>query len=285
MSKESILVTGATGQQGGAIGRGLLARGYPVRAMTRKPDGEKARELAALGAEVVEGDLNDADSLRRALQGVWGVLAVQNTWEAGVEVEEEQGKRFAQLAKEAGVRHFVYQSVGSAHRSTGIPHFDNKARVEQTIHDLGFPSYTIIRPVFFMENLTGGWFKGGILEGTLAFGMKPETKLQVIAVEDIGRIGVRAFEQPEAMNGREIDIAGDELTGPEMAAIISEAAERKIDFFSVPIEQVRQGSEDYALMLEWFDAVGYDADIPALEREFGRLTKFREWAGRQSWNE
>ena len=123
--QDLVLVTGATGQQGGAVAVQLLARGHKVRALTRKPDGEKAQALAARGAEVVRGDLDDAQSIERALKGVWGTFAVQNTWEAGVEREEEQGKRFAQLAKQQGVQHFVYTSVGSAHRQTGIPHFDN----------------------------------------------------------------------------------------------------------------------------------------------------------------
>ena len=109
-----VLVTGATGSQGGAVARELLAKGWKVRALTRKPDSDGAKALAKLGAEVVTGDLDDAASLQRALTGAWGVWAVQNTWEAGVEKEEDQGKRLAKLAREVGVRHFVYSSVGSA---------------------------------------------------------------------------------------------------------------------------------------------------------------------------
>jgi uncharacterized protein YbjT (DUF2867 family) len=159
---EKILVTGATGHQGGSIARELLKLGFNVDAMTRKPDGEKAKVLAELGANIIQGDLDDAVSLKRAVKDVWGVYSVQNTWEAGVEKEEQQGKRFAEISKEAGVQHFVYSSVGSAHRNTGIPHFDNKWRVEETIRSLKFPSYTIIRPVFFMENFLSPWFKQGI---------------------------------------------------------------------------------------------------------------------------
>ena len=280
----TILVTGATGNQGGAIAKELLARGHRVRAMTRKPDGPAAKALADAGAQVVRGDLDDPDSLKAALDGVWGVLGVQNTWEAGVEGEEEQGIRLAELAREAGVHHYVYQSVGSAHRSTGIPHFENKARVEARIRDLGFPSHVIIRPVFFMENLTSPWFKPGIDEGTLAIGMKPETRLQMIAVEDIGFFGLKAFEDHEKLNGRAIDIAGDELTGPEAAGILSEVTGRPIGFHQVPIEDVRSFSEDFALMLEWFDAVGYDVDVEGLQKEFGYSpTRFRPWAEEQDW--
>ena len=155
---------------------------------------------------------------------------------------------------------------------------------EQTIRALDFPSWTVLRPVFFMENLLSPWFKPYIEQGTLAIGMKPETRLQMIAVQDIGKYGLRAFERHEELNGRAIDIAGDALTGPEMAAILSEVTGRDIGFHSVPIEQVRQGSEEFAIMLEWFDAVGYDADIERTSAEFGvRPTRFREWAAAQDW--
>ena len=193
--RDVILVTGATGQQGGAVARELLAKGHKVRAMTRQPDGEAARALKKLGAEVVSGDLNDAASFERALAGAWGVFAVQNTWEAGVELEETQGKRIAEVARKQNVQHFVYASVASAHRKTGIPHFENKWRVEEKVRRLGFPSHTILRPVFFMENLASPSFLPAIQEGKLAIGIKPTTVLQMIAVQDIGKYGARAFER------------------------------------------------------------------------------------------
>jgi uncharacterized protein YbjT (DUF2867 family) len=252
--------------------------------MTRNPDGEAARALAELGAELVRGDLNDEASLARAVEGAWGVFAVQNTWEAGVEGEEEQGKRLAEVAREHGVRHYVYSSVGSAHRATGIPHFDNKWRIEETVRDCGFPSYTILRPVFFMENWTSPWFKPAIDEGNLAIGIEPETRLQQIAVADIGVYGKLAFERWEQLNGQAIDIAGDELTGPEAAEIVAKAAAKPVSFVQVPIEQVRAMSEDFAVMLEWFDRVGYDADIEGNARKYGvQPTSFEAWAKHVAW--
>ena len=274
-----VLITGATGKQGGAVARHLAGKGFTIRAMTRRTDSEAARALAAAGAEVVKGDLNDAASLEAALAGAWGAFAVQNTWEAGVEGEEEQGKRLATLARKIGVRHFVYTSVGSAHRKTGIPHFENKWRVEETIRGLGFPSRVIIRPVFFMENLTSPMFLNG---DKLCAATNSTTVLQMIAVDDIGKYGARAFTDAEALNGREIDLAGDAVTMPQAATILSRGLGRTIEFVQVPIAEVRKSSEDFALMLEWFDRVGYDADIEGLEREFGiKATKLAEWAGRQ----
>jgi uncharacterized protein YbjT (DUF2867 family) len=280
----TILITGATGQQGGAVARQLLSAGHKVKAMSRNPDSEKARALAALGAEVVPGDLNDAASLKRAFDGAWGVFAVQNTWEAGVEGEEEQGKRTAEVAREQGVQHFVYTSVGSAERETGIPHFDNKWRVEETVRGLDFPSSTILRPVFFMENWVSPWFKPAIDEGTVAIGVKPDTRLQMIAVDDIGKYGRLAFEQHEALNGQAIEIAGDELTMPQVAEIIGRTSGKPVSFYQVPIEQVREFSEDFALMLEWFDRVGYGSDISGNAAKYGiEPTSFEAWAGRVAW--
>jgi uncharacterized protein YbjT (DUF2867 family) len=282
--KNLIVITGATGRQGGAIARELLAKGHQVRAVTRRPESDEAKALARAGAQVVSGDLDDAASLEKALAGGWGLFAVQNTWEAGVEREEEQGKRLAEVARKQGIQHLVYGSVASAHRKTGIPHFENKARVEQTVRGLGFPSYTILRPVFFMENLTSPWFLPAIQQGQLAVGMKPDTRLQMIAVQDIGKYGAWAFEKHDELRNREIDIAGDALTMPETAEVLSRTTGQKVAFVQVPIEEVRKFSGDFATMLEWFDRVGYDAPIEKNAKESGiRPTRFTEWAATAAW--
>jgi uncharacterized protein YbjT (DUF2867 family) len=275
--EKTILITGATGQQGGALARHLNGKGFKLRGLTRKPDSDAAKALAQQGVEVVKGDLDDSASLNAALKGAWGVFGVQNTWEAGVEKEEEQGKRLATLAREAGVQHYVYTSVGSAERKTGIPHFDNKNRVEQTVRELGFPSHVIIRPVFFMENLPSPWFLNG---DKLVTALKPDTKLQMIAVDDIGRIGAQAFIKADTLKGREIEIAGDAATMPEAAAVLSKALGRKIEFMQIPMDEIRKNSEDFALMLEWFERVGYNADIVALDNEFVKMTRLEVWASK-----
>jgi uncharacterized protein YbjT (DUF2867 family) len=277
----TILITGVTGHQGGAVAQALGgSSGFQLRGLTRKPDSDRAAALARRGVDVVKGDFNDEATLRRALAGAWGVFGVQNTWEAGVEGEEAQGKRLATLAREAGVQHYVYTSVGSANQRTGIPHFDNKSRIEETVRGLRFPSHVILRPVFFMENLLAPYSLQG---STLASALGPGTRLQMIAVDDIGWFGARAFTDAVALNRREIDLAGDVRTMPEAAEILTGALGRPIAFAQTPIEQVRQNSEDMALMLQWFERVGYSADIAGLEREFGRaLTKLPDWARRHA---
>jgi uncharacterized protein YbjT (DUF2867 family) len=284
-TKDVILVTGSTGHQGGATAHELLRRGYQVRAMTRKPEGPAAQALSEAGAKVVAGDLNDPESLRKALAGAWGVYGLQNTWEAGVEGEEEQGLRLAELARQADVQHYVYASVASADRGTGIPHFENKFRVEERVRSLRFPSHVVIRPVFFMENLLGPFLKPAIDQGRLEMAVKPTTSLQMIAVPDIGMYGALAFELHNELNGDAIDIAGDEMTLPEVAAVLSTVRGRPVRFVSPPIEQVRAFSADYAVMLEWFDEVGYDVDIAANAARFGvKPTRFVDWARSADWS-
>ncbi len=148
---------------------------------------------------------------------------------------------------------------------------------------LRFPSHVILRPVFFMENLLAPF---SLQDSTLAWAIEPRTKLQMIAVDDIGWFGARAFTDAAALNRREIDLAGDVRTMPETAEILTEALGRSITFAQTPIEQVQQFNKDLALMLEWFDRVGYSADIAGLEREFGRaLTKLPDWAHGQTRGE
>jgi len=278
VAERIILITGATGQQGGATARALAGKGFKLRALTRNPDSDVAKALAAAtGAELVKGDLDDEASLKAALAGAWGAYAVQNTWTAGVEGEETQGKRLATLARAAGVQHFVYASVASADRKTGIPHFDNKSRVEDTIRGLGFPSYAIIRPVFFMENLPSPWFLNGDHSVST---LSPATRLQMIAVKDIGEYGALAFTD-ERFKNLELDIAGDDVTMPEAAEIVGSGLGRPLSYLQIPISEIRKNSEDMALMLEWFEAVGYDADIAGTAKAYGvKPTSLKEWASK-----
>jgi uncharacterized protein YbjT (DUF2867 family) len=272
----TILITGATGNQGGAVLRNLIGKGFTLRAMTRKPDSDAATALVNHGVETVVGDLDDNASLERALAGAWGVFAVQNTWEAGVEKEEEQGKRIAEAAKKAGVQHYVYTSVGSAHLNTGIPHFDNKARVEAKLKSIGFPSFAIMRPVFFMENLLSPWFMQG---DKLVTSLSPTTKLQMVAVADIGKLGARMFTHASEMNGAEVDLAGDAVTMPEAAKTIGAALGKPLEYMQIPVAEIRKNSEDFALMLEWFERTGYSADIPGVARKYDlALTTLADWA-------
>src|SRR5512142_935435 len=171
----SVLVTGATGQQGGALARLLLKKNHRVRALTRNPESAAARELKKLGAEPVSGNLEDRTSLERAMRGVDAVFSVSVPFESGVEGETRQGITVADAAKATGIAHLLYTSVPKADHFTGVPHFDSKTRVEQHIRQIGVP-YTIIGPAFFMENLLSPWWLPGLRQGQFAIAIAPQTK-------------------------------------------------------------------------------------------------------------
>jgi uncharacterized protein YbjT (DUF2867 family) len=279
-----VLVTGATGKQGGAVARHLLASGgFSVRALTRDPDQPAARSLAELGAEVVEGDLDDRPSVERALAGVYGVFSVQNFWETGYDREVSQGIGLADAARAAGVDHFVYASVGSAHRDTGLSHFESKWRIENHIRDIGLP-YTIFRPVFFMDNWEAPMLRTMVLGGTLAQPLSPHRGFQQIAVDDIGGIVTLAFRDRDEWLGREVDLAGDERTMPEIAEAFGEVIGRPVSYYQVPWDDYRAAAGDeYHDMFRWFEDVGYNADIPTVRQLYPALTSFDAYLEAGSW--
>jgi uncharacterized protein YbjT (DUF2867 family) len=276
-----IVVTGATGNQGGAVARSLLDRGFRVRALTRDPQKPEAQALTEQGAEAVQGDMEDRSAMDRVLEGAYGIFSVQNFWETGYDREVQQGKTVADAAKEAGVEHFVYSSVGSAYRETGIPHFDSKWEVEKHVREMGLP-YTILRPVFFMQN----WemMREHILGGTLAQPLDPDKSFQQVAVEDIGAFAAIAFEHPEEWIGREVDLAGDEQTMPEIAETFGRVIGRDVEYYPMPWAQFEeQMGEEFAVMYRWFNDVGYEADIAALRHEYPELTTFERYLHSHGW--
>jgi uncharacterized protein YbjT (DUF2867 family) len=274
-SDRLILITGATGRQGGAALRALRDRGFPIRAMTRDPAKPAARALVGHGVEVVAGDLQNESSLRAAMDGVHGVFAMA-PFEAGMQAEIQQGKTLAGAARRSSVTHYVYTSVGAADRNTGIPHFESKYQVEQFIRGVGFPYLTILRPVYFMENWL--WQKQQIDSGTLATPLKPETKLEQIAVSDIGVFAALAFEHPNRYNGKAIELGGDELSGTEQAAAFSARLGRPVQYVQVPWDAFeKQSGDDLTIMYKWFESDGYKTDMNALRAEHPGLTRFSKW--------
>lgn len=271
-----VLVTGATGKQGGAVARGLAANGHRVRALSRNPGSEAAKRLAGLGVEVAQGAFGDAASLGRAMAGVDAVFAMGTFFEGGVEAEVRDGLALVSAAKAASVPHVVYTSVGSADRNTGVPHFDSKGEVEAALIASGVP-WTILAPVYFMENLFFPQTFDGIRAGMYAAPLPADRVLQQVAVADIGAMGVAAIER--RLVGRRIELAGDALTGEQLAAHLSAALGRPIRYQPVPLAAVEAQSADLGAMYRYFDEVGYAVNLAALRREFPevRWHTFADW--------
>jgi uncharacterized protein YbjT (DUF2867 family) len=280
-----VLVTGATGKQGGACVEALLTRGHQVRALTRNSASPAAKRLRERGVEIAVGDFTDHDSLVRAARGVDAVYAMSTPYEQGAEKETAQGITITDAAKAAGVAHLICSSVASANRATGIPHFDGKYEVEKYVQASGL-RYTVVAPVYFMENLLQPWSLSSLSQGKLAVALPASRSLQQIAAADIGAFVTAVIERGDTVFGRRFDIAGDELTGEQAAAILSKATGRELRYEGFPPDVLHAQSEELPLMFEWFDRTGYAADIENLHRDFPEVKwhTFEEWAGKQDWS-
>lgn len=291
-SKNIILVVGATGAQGGSVARNLLSRGkYAVRALTRKPDSEAAQALRALGAEIVQGDLDDAASLRAALEGVYGVFGVTNFWEH-FDKEEAHGRNLVNAVAEAKVKHFIFSTLPPVEKATGgalkSPHFDIKAEHEDYARSLGIPS-TFVHVPFYFENFLYFFPPRPAGDGTYQFGFpQGETPLAAMSVEDVGAVIAPMFEEPSKWIGQVVKLAGDEIPAAEYAALMSRAAGATINYAHVPREVFAAlgfpGAEDLADMFEY-----YRVHIPSRVKDIEtcralapELQSFETWVGRNA---
>ena len=279
-----IVVTGATGQQGGAAARHLLAKGWKVRALARDVNKPAARALGEAGAEIVRADNDDRASLDAAFTGAYGVFSVQNFWlpNVGAEGEVRQGKAVADAARAAGVQHLVYSSVGAAHRGMGQAHFATKLEIEQYIKTLGLPN-TILRPVGFMENLNRS--RKDIASGKYSgFGLRPGKSIQYIAVDDIGAFAALVFEDRAHWLGRTLELAGDELTEPQVAETFSRELHRPVSLEARQAAAGQQPMPELAAMFAFFNGEGYDADIAALRKLYPPLKTLAQWIRTTGWS-
>lgn len=280
MAEKIVLVTGATGRQGGAALRHLLQRGWRVRALTRNPDKPSAKQIADLGAEVVRGDLDDPQQVRAATAGVYGVFSVQDYWTRGVGYAGEirQAKHLIEASREAGVEHFVQTSIAGCHQAPAVHHFCSKHEIEQLIDRAQLPR-TFLRTVFFMDNFVDPQV-GKLMMPVLSAALDPETRFHMIAVDDIGAFAADAFDQPGEYIGKTIDISGDELTIVRMRQLYADATGRKAPRFVVPRWLFRLINREMAHQFEWNNRTGWDIDVDALRARRPELQDFRTWLER-----
>ncbi|MFI9240759.1 NmrA/HSCARG family protein [Streptomyces sp. NPDC053079] len=286
LTQKTVVVAGATGLQGRAVTHHLLRDGWQVRALTRDPNGAQATALAQAGAQVVRAQMEDVGSLTAAAEGAWGMFSVQPTVgspgtapDFSAEDEVRWGVNVAEAARAAGIGHFVFTSVAEAHRhlEEKLPvNLVSKWRIEQHIATLGLPA-TILRPVSFMENFTGGY---ALRNGNLSTGLAPQVPQQIMAVDDVGAVAALAFSRPKEWIGRAVSLAGDELTPVQIAAAIGKALGIPLPYVQVPIDAIRAVSEDFAYANEWLNAPGYRADIPATRKIHPAAMDFGTWLER-----
>ncbi|MEV5983219.1 NmrA family NAD(P)-binding protein [Streptomyces sp. NPDC052114] len=292
-----VLVTGATGKQGGATARALRTAGVPVRALVRDPATERAQAVKALGAELVTGDLHDRDSVIRAAKGARAVFSVQMPAMTadGFDFEGEvtQGVNLIEGAKAAGVPQFVHTSVSGAGRHTETPGWAEgrwasmeptmtaKSAIQDRLRAAGFPHWTLLKPGTFMENFlpsTAFLFPRGV-EGGLVSVLNPETRMSLVAVDDIGRAAAAAFAEPERFDGVELELASDYLSMTGIAEVLSRALGTRLSAPDMTEEEaLAAGMPAYAASHEWLNVAGQPAR-PQYARDLGiPLTSFEEWA-------
>jgi uncharacterized protein YbjT (DUF2867 family) len=277
-SRKPIAVVGATGLQGGATVRALLGANAPVRALARRTDSERARALSELGADLVAADLDDPDGLRAAFTGVDGIFAMTTPgYELRVDLEVTHGHAIADAAAAASVPHVVYSSVGGAERHTGIPHFDSKRDIEEYLVARGL-STTFVRPVFFMDNFAQ-FITPTMEDGTLLvrLPLPAGIPLQMITAEDVGAVAAAAALDPDRVAGGSIEIAGDELTGEQIAEAYQHRSDVPARYEPLPIE-VLGGDADQRAMFEWLaHRPAWQADFAATRALAPRTKTFEQW--------
>lgn len=283
---KTILVTGATGRQGAAVVRHLLKNKWPVKALSRTPDSVLSKKIKDMGVEVVKGDMSNIDSLKKAMEGCYGVYSVQNFFEYGGIKEIEYGKNMADAAKVSGISHFIYNSVGGAERNSGVDHFETKFAIENHIRKIGIDS-TIFRPVAFMENYFIMQVYKSLLNGKFVDAVSANKKFQTIAVDDIGAYVALAFDQPEKFKGIALEIAADEITNLQRVEIFSKVMGRKIKFSKMPllVARIFIGKEFYK-MFKWFNDAGFAANIEENKTNFPEvnLISLETWLTNNGWD-
>ncbi|MFC4907745.1 NmrA/HSCARG family protein [Actinomadura gamaensis] len=289
MDTDAVLVIGATGQQGGAVARALLARGVRVHAFVRDPAGAPALALQDAGAVLVPGDLDDRQSLESALAGVRRVFMALTMMTGpvitaeGIALEERRGKAVADLAARAGIDHLVYSSLSGAGQGTGIPYIEGKERIERHLHARNLPA-TVLRPVSFMENFLS-YNRPALIDGelTVSLAIGPTTPLALIAVADIGQAAALAFAHPGDLVGRHLHISGDLRTGPQIAEVFGRAAGRPARFSTLPLERLRAFDPQVAAMFAWFEQRPAPEPDPALKAHRFEPMTLERWVRSIDW--
>jgi uncharacterized protein YbjT (DUF2867 family) len=283
MGRRTFLVSGATGRQGGAVARSLLKRGHAVRAVTRDP--ARALTLRTLGAEVVPGDLRTGEGLADALRNVDGFFLLTTPFDKGFDApdfdsEKRQGRTALKAAKTAGTPHVILSSAAPASGDPSAPMFESKAANERLVVELALPA-TVVRPATFMDNFTGARTLESLRAGVLSFPARPETRLELVSVSDIGEAAASVFEQGVAAHGATLDLTGDSHTFVEIARMLGSWIGRSVRFQ----EEVDPGAKErFGTIPEPADPEAerreIERQIEALERRWGlHMTRFATFLG------
>ena len=289
----SVLVTGATGMQGGGVARELRRRGVAVSALVRDAASEASQALGKEGVLLTPGDLEDPASLAEACAGHAAVFSVQLPPTRDADVERRQAAHLIAAARAAGIRQLLHTSVSGTGWRAKFPDVDpgvtrnywqSKEDVEAMVRDAGFAAYTIFKPAFFMENLVrpkSPWMFPLLADGELLVATAPATEVALVSAEDFGAAVAKAVVEPDRLAGAEIELGSDALTFAQIAAVIAAETGRRVQatFGSAAEVDARLGRRSWSSTMQWLDVVGYparpaDAEVHGLQM----TTDFRRWA-------
>ncbi len=273
-----VVVTGATGAQGNAVARHLLRRGFTVRALTRNPENEKAKALAARGALLVRGDFEQPQSLVRAMQGADAVFAMQNFWEKGVGLagEQRQAQHLIEAAQKTGIAHLVQSSIAGAESALGVHHIESKWHIEKKVRASGL-AYTFLRTVFFMDSVFDPRYEKGfipMLRGVL----DPHVPAHhLIAMDDLGGVAAEVFANPEKYHNRAISVSSDILSGQQMKQIIEEVTGKRKHSFKIYPWMLRLAGKQFYRQMQWNKTRPWQFGLEETRQLYPQLTSFRSF--------
>ncbi|MGF6640412.1 NmrA family NAD(P)-binding protein [Paraburkholderia sp. MM6662-R1] len=291
-SSAAVLVIGATGAQGGAAARHLLAAGRKVRFLTRNPDSPAARALVDMDAQALRGDLDDRDLLAKAMEGVGSVFSVLLTDFDRSDRERRQGFALVNAARNAEVPQFVHTSVAQAGNHETFPgwsekrwnrkYWTDKWEVEEAVRAAGFESWTVLQPAFMMDNLAepkAGAMFPHLREGLLLSALLPDARLDWIAADDVGALAASALNDPQRWHGETVPLASEKLTMSEVANRLNNVLGAQINVSHVSPDEARAKglAPGWVNAQEWINAVGYRVDIDSLSKRGVQLTPMVDW--------
>jgi uncharacterized protein YbjT (DUF2867 family) len=279
-----IVVTGATGLQGSAVALHLLTDGWSVRALTRNAASAPARALAARGAAVVRGDMDDAASLRPVFAGAYGVYSVQNPVLSGPEREVRQGTNVADVAKAVGVQHLVYGSAGVGRAGTGVPSWETKLRIEAHTKALALP-LTVLRPMAFMELLTHRKFVPAVAAWHVVPALMGAARpVAWLCTDDLGAVAARVFAAPQAFVGRALPLASDVHSLAQCRALYRQVLGRDPPRIPLPVWLFRRFGfvgRDLTAMWRWLRTATIDLDTAPTRAIHPEALTVRGWLSTQ----
>jgi len=278
-----ILVTGATGNHGGAVAQRLLKQGFRVRALARDPSKAEAQALADDGATLVEGDLEDRDSIDRAMDGVYGVFAVLPFYTENWDREVEQGTRLADAAQAAGVEHYIYGSGARANERTGVPHLDAKGEIERYLRTTDLDC-TVFRPAAFNYSLAA--YREGVMDGVLPDPRDPDSLVYQIDENDYATLVALAFLNPTQWIGQQLNVADEVLTVQEMADMFGRVVGHDVEHMQISWDEEREmANEEVVRLAQWVDDSGPRIDVETLRATYPWFSNLEHYLRTHGWED